>query len=1074
MSQNDTHDQTSALDIAWQRQVELSTKADEASRRYLRLRDWVIALGVLATLLAILTDVHSGSKPLGQMVDSIFRVGLILAPIIATAVLAFANKFQQGERWLALRTGAEEIKKEIFLYRTILQYQEKREQWLSERVADIQRRVFDAVGGDLILNATGVGSGSWAGQGNRRDPGNTDLLADEYLHYRLEDQLDWHGKKAEGLKARRVRLQVGIYAFGGLSTLLAGLANIPEFGGLGIWVALTSSLGAGLAAWLELRQIDSTITNYSHVTNELQIIRDHWRSLPQAERTGDEFFRLVTATEKVIWSQHNQFISEMRQAVAQLRGEESDILSLASTMPAPTAIDEALAQEALSSFAAAATNGAEEAEPPAEETAADEPAQQPGFRPTRGRPHAFVVMPFGRKQGPDGRWIDFNSIYNHLIRPALEEAGFESFRADEESVSGDILTDMFQELLLADLVIADLSIDNANVFYELGVRHAMRKRGVIHIQSGRSYMPFDIFNVRTIPYTCGPNGKPDPHHLAKEKQTIVQIIRETWASDQARVHSPIFNLLDGLTEPDRQTLQTPLATGYWREHRQWEERVAIARRQKRIGDVLLLTEEVTNPLIQENAIAEAGQALKNLGQHALALEQCRRGLSINPQNARFRREEAFHLGRLQRYDEAIVKLENLLVDDPADIEAVSFLGRIYKEMWLHEWTKIEDDQERLKAAYDVSHLLKRAVDTYLAGYYLDQNHYYSGINALLLSVILDHLGTQLAEKGDVDPETETMRQQLPVLKGAVQFSLEKAARREPNNFWVFASLGDLAVCMADQPKKVARAYKKALALGGKSKFALQSTLSQLEMLASLAFRPDYVAAGLTVLNEALHNAYYEEEDDHDHTGHEPPHVFLFSGHMVDHPARQNPRFPPDMVEEAGQKIRESLDKLEAGAHDLAITAGAACGGDILFIEACLERDMRVEIYLPFNEAAFIEESVSFAGDDWVARFHSIRRYPNVTVHLQPDRLGPVPKGDNSYERNNRWALYSALTYGIERVRLIVLWNGQGGDGPGGTGHMVQEVRRLGGIAEHLDTSKFKYWKAKGKVDKALQQLVDGA
>jgi len=109
----------------------------------------------------------------------------------------------------------------------------------------------------------------------------------------------------------------------------------------------------------------------------------------------------------------------------------------------------------------------------------------------------------------------------------------------------------------------------------------------------------------------------------------------------------------------------------------------------------------------------------------------------------------------------------------------------------------------------------------------------------------------------------------------------------------------------------------------------------------------------------------------------------------------------------------------------------------------------------------------------VARFHSIRRHPNVTVHLQPDRLGPVPKGDNSYERNNRWALYSALTYGIERVRLIVLWNGQGGDGPGGTGHMVQEVRRLGGIVEHLDTTKFKYWKAKGRVDKALQQLVDG-
>ena len=98
------------------------------------------------------------------------------------------------------------------------------------------------------------------------------------------------------------------------------------------------------------------------------------------------------------------------------------------------------------------------------------------------------------------RLYNFNAIYKTLIKPALEEAGFEPFRADEETTSGDILTDMFQELLLADLCMCDLSIDNANVYYELGIRHAFRKRGVVHIQAGRAYMPFDIFNVRTLPY----------------------------------------------------------------------------------------------------------------------------------------------------------------------------------------------------------------------------------------------------------------------------------------------------------------------------------------------------------------------------------------------------------------------------------------------------------------------------------------------------------------------------------------------------------------------------------------------
>ena len=81
-------------------------------------------------------------------------------------------------------------------------------------------------------------------------------------------------------------------------------------------------------------------------------------------------------------------------------------------------------------------------------------------------------MPFGVKKDSQGTEIDFNRVYEELIKPALEEAGLEVFRADEEERAGDIRTDMFQELLIADLVVADLTIDNPNVWYELGVRHA--------------------------------------------------------------------------------------------------------------------------------------------------------------------------------------------------------------------------------------------------------------------------------------------------------------------------------------------------------------------------------------------------------------------------------------------------------------------------------------------------------------------------------------------------------------------------------------------------------------------------
>ena len=305
------------------------------------------------------------------------------------------------------------------------------------------------------------------------------------------------------------------------------------------------------------------------------------------------------------------------------------------------------------------------------------------------RPHAFVIMPFGKKKGGDGSLYDFNAIYEQLIKPVLEMAGFESFRADEETSSGDILTDMFQELLLADLCIADMSIDNANVFYELGIRHAFRKRGVVHIQAGRAYMPFDVFNVRTMPYHITAEGVPDPEFLEKDRAVFNRACRATWASEPERVHSPVYNLLTGLVEPDRRTLRTPLATGFWREYNEWKQRVTIAQRQKRIGDILLLTEEIKNPLIKEEAIGTAGRALANLGRNELALIQYRKGLEINSRNLTFRREEAFHLNRLGFVDDAIVKIENLLADVPNDFDAVAYLGRIYKEMWTKSWKSIK-------------------------------------------------------------------------------------------------------------------------------------------------------------------------------------------------------------------------------------------------------------------------------------------------------------------------------------------------------------------------------------------------
>ena len=87
----------------------------------------------------------------------------------------------------------------------------------------------------------------------------------------------------------------------------------------------------------------------------------------------------------------------------------------------------------------------------------------------------FVDMPFGKKADlASGTEIDFDQIYQAGIKPAIEAAGLEALRGDEERTGGIIHSAMFARLLLAEFVVADLTLANPNVFYELGIRHAAK------------------------------------------------------------------------------------------------------------------------------------------------------------------------------------------------------------------------------------------------------------------------------------------------------------------------------------------------------------------------------------------------------------------------------------------------------------------------------------------------------------------------------------------------------------------------------------------------------------------------
>ena len=116
-------------------------------------------------------------------------------------------------------------------------------------------------------------------------------------------------------------------------------------------------------------------------------------------------------------------------------------------------------------------------------------------------------MGFNTKPDPKrGKVFDLDKSYKYIIKPAVEAAGFTCNRADEIMHSGVIDVPMYEQLLNADLVVADLSTSNVNAFFELGVRYALRPRATICIAESGFKNPFDTNHIKFTPYDHAGNA----------------------------------------------------------------------------------------------------------------------------------------------------------------------------------------------------------------------------------------------------------------------------------------------------------------------------------------------------------------------------------------------------------------------------------------------------------------------------------------------------------------------------------------------------------------------------------------
>ncbi|MDX1327142.1 MAG: hypothetical protein R3299_05505, partial [Arenibacter sp.] len=145
---------------------------------------------------------------------------------------------------------------------------------------------------------------------------------------------------------------------------------------------------------------------------------------------------------------------------------------------------------------------------------------------------AFIVRPFGIKEG-----INFDEVQERLILPALEKAKIMGYTTGVILEAGNIRQDMFQLLLTSEVVVADISIHNANVFYELGIRHALREKKTILIRCRKDEVPFDLKTDRYIAY--------EQDNLESSVEVLAEALKQTLISN--RTDSPVFLMLPKLT-----------------------------------------------------------------------------------------------------------------------------------------------------------------------------------------------------------------------------------------------------------------------------------------------------------------------------------------------------------------------------------------------------------------------------------------------------------------------------------------------------------------------------------------------
>ncbi|GJL63092.1 MAG: hypothetical protein NPIRA04_17460 [Nitrospirales bacterium] len=660
--------------------------------------------------------------------------------------------------------------------------------------------------------------------------------------------------------------------------------------------------------------------------------------------------------------------------------------------------------------------------------------------------HAFIVRPFGTKNE-----INFDRVDYELIRPALKEAGFSGGTTGEIISQGNIRTDMFEQLLIADFVIADISIHNANVFYELGIRHAFRDKRTFLLRALKDDahqiddVPFDLKTDRYMSYDA---QKPSTH-----VNELVTRMTETW--DVQKPDSPVFQLLPGLKATDPSKFQI-IPLDFREEVEQAQEKKNLAKLQL----LLLETEGLTWRTMGLRLIGETQRSLEDWPGAQATWEHIRTYDEMDLQANTLLGTIYQRQGNLTKSNQALKRaLDNNGLSRQDRAEVLALMGRNAKTLWEKDWQGSESVQAIQQTAL-ASPYLQKSFEYYNQGFIEDRNHFYSGLNALAMLTAIIELATAqppIWEDG-FDSEDEATRRLKKLndlrsdLIGGVKLAIESKrtilARSHEIDIWAEMSYADLMLLSSTKPKRVSRAYQKALS--NAKDFERSSARKQAELYQKLDIHKENSQAAL----ESTPEVHVTQQSSKRSSKKSPSHVILFTGHRIDAHDRKHPRFPREKEGQARDLIKQAvLKEKEKGKGSLLGIAGAASGGDILFHEVCKELDIPTHIYLAIPKNDYIKASVADSGPEWIERFHAlVSTQPTETLSDSDElpRWLRAKKNYNIWQRSNLWMLYRALEISKDNLTLLALWNGEAGDNAGGTEDMVKRVQERGGRFIHLD------------------------